>query len=151
MLNLTDNLWIGNSSDEELTLFHHKLKVIDSVLIVAHDMAPTNGWPDGIEYMQVGIIDGPGNPLAAYHAAVLALAALAKRGKVLVCCHDGGRSLAVAIMYLYLVGEGPSWDESIDRLVARQVGVVPAINDVHKQAFRLMDWTMLSRVVDGEV
>lgn len=117
-------------------------------------MAVTNNWNADrrTEYMHVGLVDGPGNPLAAYHAAVLALAVLVRRGKynVLVCDHDGGRALAVVIMYLYLMGAIPSWDEAIERLRAKEKEL-PKVHDIHRKAFFQMDWGMLTRVLDGEV
>lgn len=148
MIKITNTIWIGDSDDEKKA--EENFPLVDSVLIVAHDMNPTHEWDDGFEYMQVGLIDGPGNPLAAYHAAVLALVTLAKRGKVLVCDHDGGRALAVVIMYLYMRGDGPSWDEAIERLKARR-GILPFIDPMHRKAFFLMDWGMLQCVIAGEV
>lgn len=151
MIEVYKNLWIGDSEDEKWIVRHRP--PIDCVLVTAHDMVPTNDWKDKIEYMHVGIVDGPGNTLAIYHAAVLALSALARRRegcKVLVCDHSGGRSLAVAVMYLYLLGEGPSWDEAIDRV--RATGKkVPAVHDVHREAFFEMDWSMITRVLSAEV
>ncbi len=156
MIKITDNIWIGNSDDEKKVIDYRRRGSVDGVLIVAQDMEPTNGWDGGVEYMHVGLVDGPGNMLATYHAAVLALMSLARRGKVLVCCHDGGRSLAVAVMYLYLTGDGPSWDECIDRMAdthRNEFGLVcvPTPHDAHSRAFSLMDWGMLARVLDGEV
>lgn len=165
LIEVATNLWIGNS-DEEGMIVHHR-PMMDAVLITAHDMVPTNDWKDKIEYMHVGLVDGPGNPLAAYHAAVLALVALVKRGegqKVLICDHDGGRSLAVVIMYLYLLGEGPSWDEAVDRMMdAEEEQPKPhdarceALerlghkDNAHRKAFFLMDWGMMSHVLSAEV
>ena len=149
---VTDNIWIGNSDAEKSV--GRTQPPINCVLVVAHDMVPTNNWRRRAEeYMQVGLIDGPGNPLAAYHAAVLALATLVRRRencRILVCDHGGGRSLAVVVMYLYLVGDGPSWDECIERLKVREKDL-PTVHDMHRKAFFLMDWSMLSRVLDGEV
>lgn len=159
MLKITDKIWIGNSDDEKKATKRDKFgrvlsNISDSVLIVAQDMTHNNDWDDGVEYMQVGLIDGPGNPLSAYHAAVLALVTLVKRGTVLICCHDGGRSLAIVIMYLYLMGDGPSWDEALERLCVDPTVTwreLPAVNEVHRKAFFMMDWGMLTRVLDGEV
>ncbi len=150
MIKIAANIWIGDSDDEKRSFYYVQRKTVDSVLIVAQDMTPTCGWVAGVEYMQVGLIDGPGNMLSAYHAAVLALATLVKRGKVMVCCHDGGRALAIVIMYLYMMGDGPSWDEHIERLNSSDT-THPPVNTVHREAFFLMDWGMLARVIDGEV
>lgn len=150
LFSITSNICVGTSNDEKQVIDYVDNGEIDCVLIVAHDMDPTYGWLYHVEYAHVGIVDGPGNPLSVYHAAVLSLASLSRERNVLICCHDGSRSLAVAIMYLYLMGEGPSWDETIERLTAKGVEV-PPIHAAHKKAFTLMDWGMLARVLDSEV
>lgn len=156
MIEMADGLWAGDSDDEQEVAKGDGVVAFDSVLCVAQDMDGHTRWSRGVEYAQVGLIDGPGNPLAAYHAAVLTLAVLLRRGTTLVCCHDGGRSLAVVITYLYLVGEGPSWDEAIERAAAKartaEPGtLLPVVHEAHKHAFYLMDWTMLERVLEEEV
>ena len=151
MIEVATNLYVGASIDEEQVT--HCRPSINAVLVTAHDLVPSNDWSDKVEYMHVGLVDGPGNRLSAYHAAVLALMTLVKRGeghRVLVCDHNGGRSLAVVIMYLYLIGECPSWEECVERLKAKWAKV-PAVHDVHRKAFFLMDWGMMARVLEGEV
>jgi hypothetical protein len=141
MIRLTDNLWIGDSADEERAdLAAAKIGV---VLNVAQDLHGTRGWLYGIEYAQVGLIDGPGNPLAAYHAAVLALAVLLKRGRVLLCCHTGGRALAVAIMYLHLTS-GRGWDSWLASLRERVDSDLPELHEAHRAAFDRMNWQLLT-------
>lgn len=173
LIELTDKVSVGDGDAEKDAA---RNKTFDSILVVAHDMDPTGTWNKvnryshqwlheaglgnvvdlgGVRYSHVGLIDGPGNRLAMYHAAVLALAALAARGRTLVCCHDGGRSIAVAIMYLYLMGEGPHWDEAVIRMVnSRPLGSkfpLALPHEIHKKAFTLMDWGMLTRVLSSEV
>lgn len=151
MIKVYDNIWIGNSNDERR--ISRLSPTINCVLVAANDLIPFNNYKKDIEYMQVGLIDGPGNPLAAYHAAVLALLVLTKRhlgeARVLVCDHDGGRSLAITVMYLYLFGLAPSWDECIERLGRGQK--LPDVNPAHRNAFFEMDWGMMTRVLDKEV
>ena len=96
MIHLGNDLWIGNA-EEKIAEIH--AAGIRSLLNVAQDLRGVCGWPD-IEYMQVGLIDGPGNPPSAYYAAVGALSALLHRGSVMVFCHGGGRSTAVSVMYV---------------------------------------------------
>lgn len=139
MIRLTDNLWIGTSDDEK-KVSHDR---ITAVLNVAHDMTGTHGWADGIEYMQVGLIDGPGNPIAAYHAAVFALVTLLKRHDTLACCHTGGRAMAVALMYLHLTG-GRGWDGRIELLKERVEDELPVPHEAHKEAFHKMNWRLLT-------
>lgn len=144
MTKLTENIWIGCSADEWHVKSH--LDKTDAVLNVAHDLQPTRGWLDGVEYMHVGLIDGPGNSTAAYCAAVLALVSLIKKGKrVLVCCHDGGRSLAVSIMYLHLTN-GRGWDGWLTLLRERIDGELPVSHEAHKAAFDKMNWRLLTSV-----
>jgi hypothetical protein len=142
MIKLTDNLWIGDSADE----VYADLVDIGAVLNVAQDLQGTRGWMDGVEYMQVGLIDGPGNVPAAYHAAVLALAALLKRNRTLVCCHTGGRALAVSLMWLHLTS-GRGWDSWLAILCERVEGELPIPHEAHKEAFNRMNWRLLSSVL----
>src|SRR4051812_26384297 len=101
MIPLTRGIWIGDGADEAYgDLCSAGVKAI---LNVAQDLPSTRGWRQGIEYMHVGLIDGPGNPTTAYYAAVLALATLLKRSHTVVCCHSGSRSMAVVLMYLSVV------------------------------------------------
>ena len=137
---MTDDLWIGDSGDES----HADLGFwkVRAILNVAQDMPPTRGWPD-VEYSHVGLIDGPGNSLAAYHAAVLVLEALLKRGRTLVCCHTGGRALAVALMHLHLTG-GRGWDERLALLRERADRDLLDPHEAHKTAFNKMNWRLLA-------
>lgn len=143
MIRLTDNLWIGIAPDEALADLA-KLD-IKAILNVAQDLQATRGWYCGVEYAQVGLIDGPGNPPAAYHAAVLALVMLLKRGRVMVCCHGGSRSFAVALMYLNLTA-GRGWDGWLEVLRERVDDELPVPNEVHRLAFNRMNWRLLASV-----
>lgn len=127
MILLSDKLSLGNSSDEENA---HKITGVTAILNVAVDMPRVQDSED-IEYAHVGLIDGPGNVIAAYSAAVLTLSMLLKRHEnshVLVCCHDGySRSLAVVLIYMILkagrISSHPtfpnywvSWDKAIEQV-----------------------------------
>jgi hypothetical protein len=118
-------------------------KKITGVLNVAQDLQGTRGWHSKVEYMQVGLINGPGNELSAYTAAVLALSALLRRGNVLVCCHDADRSLAVVIMYLIakrgkrsdnpgLFNRWTTWDDMLDELIERVARDGRALKEPHE-------------------
>lgn len=138
MISLTDNLWIGNSEDNAGALD------VGGMLNVAQDLRSSNcGWPD-IEYMQIGLIDGPGNPISAYHSAVLALITLLSRyNKVLIYCHTGGRSLAVSLIYFNLVF-GRGWDAWLLQL-QNKIGIsLPIPHEAHRQAYNKMNWRLLS-------
>lgn len=138
MIQLTETIRIGDSSDSPLK--------VDAVLNVAQDMRGDCGWPD-VEYMQVGLIDGPGNTLSAYCSAVLALATLCKRhDRVLVCCHTGSRSLAVALMYLSVASDH-SWDALLDLLRERVDKELPIPHKEHREAFGLMNWQPLAGMI----
>ena len=146
MIKLDDGLWIGLAVGPEYS--NLSASGIDAVLNTAQDLQSVIGWDDGIDYMQVGLIDGPGNTLSAYYAAVLALAALLKRHEnVLVCCHEGGRSLAVAIMYLQTVF-AHGWDVWINLLRERVDTDLPTPNSAHKVAFGRMNWDLLKRAME---
>lgn len=119
-------IWIGDSTAE--TKAH-----VSAILNVAQDLAPTRGWAK-VEVMHVGLIDGPGNEIAAYCSAVLALHALLKKHNVLVCCHSGGRALAVVLMHLCLTS-GRSWENWLIALQERIDGALPEVNSAHRDAF----------------
>jgi hypothetical protein len=146
MIRLNESLWIGDSSDEKAALLHTMAGNIYAVLNVAHDLVGTWNWGDEVEYMQVGLIDGPGNPLSAYCAAVLALHSLLKRGKVLVCCHTRSRAMAVALMYLHLTG-GRGWDGRLE-LIREYVDIeLPVPNAAHRAAFDKINWKALGSLL----
>lgn len=135
MIRITDKLWVGNSFDE-------RSAEVDAVLNVAKDLRPTRGWPD-VEYVHIGLVDGPGNPLSAYCAAVLSLASLLGVGKhVLVNCHEGrSRSVSVAVMYLGLT-TARGWDEVMGQLRER-FDNLPEPHESHKAAFNRINFGAL--------
>lgn len=133
-------VWNGVDLGEEMK--------ISAVLNVAHDLRVLIGWPD-VEYMHVGLVDGPGNAPAAYCAAVLALATLvARKHRVLVCCHTGGRSVAAAMMYLN-VGVGRGWDDLLELLRERVDVRLPVPHAAHRAAFSRMNWRVLANMIRG--
>jgi hypothetical protein len=145
MIKITEKVWVGNSRGEETAAESGE---IGAVLNVAKDMRPTHKWPT-IEYAHVCLIDGPGNRLSAYCAAVLQLSAMVKDGKtVLVCCHSGSRALAVAMMHWNLTAR-KSWDmlkAVLDERYDEFSGVAEP-HSAHKCAFAEMDWTTLAKLV----
>ena len=145
MTKLTSKLYIGDSADES----HADLDTEDirSVLNVAQDLQPTRGWRSGVEYMQVGLIDGPGNPPSAYCAAVLALGTLLRHGRTLVVCHTGSRSLAVAVMYLATTVKR-SWGEWINLLRERVDADLPVVHQEHAVAMEKINWRLLADLLE---
>lgn len=162
MTKLTDNLWIGDSDDEQA--LDKAPFEITAILNVAQDLQPTCGWDDGVESMQVGLIDGPGNEVVAYCAAVLALVALSRRhDRVLVYDHDGGRALAVALMYLNLV-EGKyradplswshwlTWEERSVKVLTTwyesdQSSSLPIPHPAHAEVFARMPFGVMEAIL----
>lgn len=140
MIKVADNIWIGNAIDCEAVSLHE----ISAILNVAQDLQGKRGWPD-VEYMQVGLIDGPGNPDSVYPAAVLALTALLKRHTVLVCCHEGSRSLAVVIMYMESLFKR-GWGTWVEVLTERVNTDLPVPHKVHKAAFDRINWEALRKL-----
>lgn len=140
MIMLTENVYIGAISDA----FTADPKQIGAILSVALDLKSKVGWPE-FEYMQVGLIDGPGNPIHTYIAAALALATLAKKHKTLVFCHEGGRSLAVSIMYMeFFFKRG--WDGWLELLDERTGMELPVPHEAHRAAFDKIDWEALRKL-----
>lgn len=143
------NLYIGDYEDEK----HAK---VCTILNVANDLIPTRGWHWGIEYAHIGLIDGPGNTTALYSAAVLALHSLVSNSedKILVCCHSGGRSMAVAVMYLIIKrgkrADHPTflnywtpWDRVVEELHNQCDIQLPGIHEAHKTAFEKLPLSLI--------
>lgn len=141
MRKITNRVWVGNSHDEEYAAG------MGSILNVALDLPPKRCWP-AVEYMHVGLVDGPGNPPTAYIAAIHALCTLLARGSgpCMVCCHMGqSRSMSVAIMYLCLIG-GQTWDEMVGILRDRYEDF-PDQHPAHREVFNKIDRDLLLRTV----
>lgn len=138
MIRVTETMWVGNAADGAASK-------VRGVLNVAHDLTPERWHLDRVEYAQVGLVDGPGNPLCAYVAAVLALHVLLKRReRVLVCGHDHGRPLAVALMYLEATGGAYlGWEGRLQQLCERLDWDVPEPHAAHREAFDAMPWGKL--------
>lgn len=162
---MTDTLWLGDSCDVNHGVGLHGLK---AVLNVADDLAISRTIPD-VAYAQIGLVDGPGNPLAAYHAAVLALYTLLRIGPTMVVDHGGTTSAAVvAIMYQHLTRR-MGWDHwlkvisdrykaGFDRsIIDHTTGAVRTfvvqsdveINAAHLSAFNRINWRLLCTVMEG--
>jgi len=142
---VTSDLWVGDSNDERYADLA-TARVL-GVLNVAHDMQCSRGWEYGLEYMQVGLVDGPGNSLVTYRAAILALVSMLERHTVLVCCHTGGRAMAVALMYARLTSDW-GWDEPLQFLRERVDEKIPAPHEAHRTAFDAIDWPNLRKMVE---
>lgn len=152
MIKLSDKVWIGNSLDG--AGYDFEFDKIKAILNVAQDLQGLVGWPDGFEYAQVGLIDGPGNEMTAYCAAILCLKTLLQRhDSVLVYDHDGGRAMVVALMYLNLTGgqlrpdpmawsHWPTWSERVVLSCPRCAGL-PMVHSAHVTAFNKMPWGLI--------
>ncbi len=126
LIRLLDNLYIGNS-EAEATL---EQGTITATLNVANDLISNKCFYHGFETMHVGLIDGPGNDLNAYKAAVCALSALLQKHTVLVFCHSGSRALAVSMLYLTSVS-GQKWEDILNMFVERSEESLPEIHPAH--------------------
>lgn len=153
---ITDRIWIGDSESPR-----NAVPIgVNKILNVAADLGPpVNENGKSLlgrfeEYAQVGLVDGPGNLLITYQAAVLALHGLLGEDRVvLVYDHSGGRALAVVLMYLNLTL--PRWVEpnstflcwwSWERLTAKVVAtcdVLPPVHEAHQEAYGKMPWGMV--------
>lgn len=146
MIQLVKGIWIGDSADEAVADL--SAPGITAILNVAQDLQCTRGWLHEVEYAQVGLIDGPGNEVGAYSAAVITLDYLTKRHKnVLVCCHTGGRALAVTIMYINMVsGCWRGWVDWIALLTERIDDTLPMVNNIHVIAFSKLNWDAMVKI-----
>ncbi len=144
MIRLTDDLWVGVVHDVD----HAPLEAmgVRCVLCVAQDYQCRVGWASGLESAQVGLIDGPGNPLTAYYGAVLALATLLSRGPTLVYSHDPGRVMVVCMMYLNAL-QRRGWGGILEMLSERVEIDLPVPSAIHRAAFDKVDWRTLGRLI----
>lgn len=149
MIQVDDGLWVGGSTAPK----NVGAVKAGAVLNVAQDLIPPILLP--VEYAQVGLVDGPGNEVSGYCAAVLCLKSLVDRHDcVVVYDHDGGRAFAVALMYLNLKdgqqrpnplawSYWPTWREKLAVVSERTAGVLPAVNMAHIEAFDKVPWGLL--------
>ncbi len=156
MIHINDNIIVGKWED----VSHVVDNDIEGVLCVAQDMNIGSKWVKGVEYAQVGLVDGPGNTIAGYSSAVLTLATLlARHKKVMVCCHDGAsRSIAVAVMYLILktgkVSTHPTffnywktWDKMICEIYEKPGPTFLKVHLAHREACDRMPFGILEELV----
>lgn len=156
MIRVADNLWVGGSTAPK----NAPAVGAAAVLCVANDMRDNNDV-FAIEYDQVGLVDGPGNEVTDYCAAMFCLKAMLRRHEAaLVYDHDGRRAMVVAAMYLNLVGgqvrpdpmswsHWPTWIERItiistycrDNEVVRLIA--SKIDQAHVDIFNKMPWGLI--------
>ena len=153
MFIISDQVRIGNSDDGYL----REDRDISAVLNVAQDLGGTLCWPD-VEYAQVGLVDGPGNEVAAYAAAVMTLVALTRRHDLaLVYDHSGSRALAIGVMYLSLI-EGKiteridymrrrEWDEIVSGIQKRSEKPLPQVHSAHVKVFNKIPFGILEALL----
>lgn len=154
MLHVEEGLWVGGATDIGNALAVGVKAILNVAQDLSQPLAPS--WPK-VEYAHIGLIDGPGNEIGDYCAAMLFLKALCRRcKKVLVYDHANRRALVVALMYLNLK-EGqwrsdhsawshwPTWAERT-RVVRNRVMVdLPEINEAHIETFdRKIPWGVLA-------
>lgn len=154
MTPLTDRIAIGDHYDE---MYEYRKPQQIGILNVACDL-PRRQSSSVIEYMHVGLIDGPGNTIAVYCAAILALDVLLNRRKyVLICCHGSSRPLAVAVMYLTLKGgkvtertflhHWRTWDEVLEGLRKSTEMELPEPHGAHKEAADKIPYGLLEQLL----
>lgn len=144
MIKVLDKIWIGNSADCHPAGASGLHRIgIHGVLNVAYDLPSraSVGRPD-FAYHHVGLLDGPGNEIVDYYAAVLILESLARAGNTLVCCHSGSRSLAVALIYQN-VTFCRTWNECLEMIKERTDFDLPDCHEAHQEAFKKINWKAL--------
>ena len=101
-----------------------------------------------MEYAHIGLVDGPGNSLASYHAATLKLCDFIVKGRyVLVHDHDStSRAVAVVIMAMHAL-ERRGWDYWLG-VISKKMDTSP--HEEHKRAFNKMNWRLISSVLEAK-
>lgn len=144
---------MGDSRDEQFVGKNAYDFDLGAILNVAQDLRSTCGWAE-VRYYHCGLVDGPGNPLSAYAAAVLTLHTILERGSCLVCCHDGGRAVAVAMMYLILkrgkvsahptfLNHWTSWGKMWEELSDKLGMPIPTPHEAHREAFERLPLSLI--------
>ena len=126
---ITDNVYLGNSSDAKNA---NLLQVngIKSVLNVAIDLDYGKEWASQTFYdilpCKVGLIDGRGNSFDKFVLAVKTLNYLSDMGKVLIHCHEG-RSRSPAVLAAFLACKDKiSFDDALRSIWQKRQIVNPA-------------------------
>ena len=141
-------MWIGDSRDAlDADLVGNGISV---VLNCAADLNVERwNFVSGVEYVQIGLIDGPGNTMAEYHATTLKLCGIIKSGRgVLIHGHDAGAiTTAVAIMALHALYRR-GWDYWLN--VIRELLETPDMSPhpEHRRAFNRINWRLVSAVME---
>lgn len=143
MIQVAERIWIGDSISGE-----NPYSNITAILNVAVDLNLKGRWPAAV-YAQAGLVDGPGNSSATYVAAALLLGDLSRRRDTLVCCHNGGRSLAVVVMHL-TIQTGRDWDGIMQILWERTDRKLPSVHKAHMEALKNINWHDLYTVATRE-
>ena len=105
---------------------------------------------DGVEYVQIGLVDGPGNAMAVYHAVLLKLCSLLMSKKsVLVHDHEmDSRASAVVIMALHALHRR-GWDHWLGVIRGKTDNPDLMPHPEHRRAFNRINWRLISSVLDG--
>lgn len=154
MTQITDQLWLGTASDLDPS-DHNRYPVLitgcEAVLNCAHDlMCIEFDVLIMVEYAHVGLVDGPGNSMVDYHAAMLKLCSMLLRGKI-TSVHDHditSRSVAVVIMALHALHRR-GWDHWLS--VIREKCDLPLLtpHEQHFRAFNKINWRLVSTVLES--
>ena len=109
MINIINNLYIGNSQSVNVANLEHFK--IDAVLNVAFDL--NDMYDSRFQWYKVGLIDGTGNKEVQIELAYKLLTnLLANDQSVLVHCHEG-LSRSVYVVYLFLTKNGMDKEKAI--------------------------------------
>lgn len=148
MHKITDKIFLGDSAAAGDLDYLQEIG-IDGVLNVAFDLdMRENYYYRGIRAHKVGLIDGPGNKIGDYYAAVLKLDSLLKtQNQVLVHCHAGvSRSPFIVSLYLLATKqvEGDLW-HAINFVASKRPCVDPAGG--LQRDFKLIDMELLRKLM----
>jgi protein-tyrosine phosphatase len=144
---ITDKLFIGDSGDAK-NLDHLQEVPINGVLNVAFDLdVKEDYYHRGISAHKVGLIDGPGNKIGDYYAAVLKLDSLLKtKNQVMIHCHAGvSRSPFVTAVWMVASGLAGDFDDAVGKIADKRPCVSPS--GAFFREYKLIDMALLRKLM----
>lgn len=128
---IDSNIFLGNASDAMNIdgLRKENIKTVFNVAIDLHHQPPIQ--QRDISFLKIGLIDGPGNSLSTFAAAVSALSSVQKlQQNILIHCHEGV-SRSPTVLAAFLASQAPKikpWNKLIEDALESIAEKRPRVN-----------------------